>query len=627
MNSKIILVSDVSDLEVIPKKILEDDTAKIYSFELQTHEILKIKKIEHEIADSLLNHDERLQLFNNVLKFRTWYSHVNSSDLEFEGVNLLKLSDTHEFHSYLMPMLVNLVLIKKIIEKERPTKIIATNQFEKLVDSVTKNYKIETEFFENKVKKKFLWDTIAIKYNIGKIPISFNLSKNHYLKLKKSAESISGLFYNFWLTDNLKEKSIVLLEFNPENFSNLLTQMQDYDGNVILVNQRRSAVWSKKALDIVSKSKCKVVNFDNFLEKDKQQRIPEIADEYSKKIEKFWQNTEFFEGLFQIEDCSFWNAIKDDMKKNYQKKLPYFIQLIWNVKKLFENQDVRCIVSLNDIGETEKAFHESNKNNIPSLVLQHGFIERSIETKNFDNLDYVHFKDKLSVWGKYRKEWLSTEFNIEPNRIIVSGSPRHDDYFASRTKKGTKHQKTVLLALNPISDVSGLSSTELKIRTNKVIKKIFSTIKKFNDLKIIVKLHAIQLEHNEEIKSLIKELDNTVPVYISTSIIDTINSADVVVVVSPENSATSTMLLESMILGKPTMNIFCNEQIYKFNHIQRNAVFTINDQSDIEKDLEKMLFNKEFQKDLTRNADNFIKEFMHNPGCASEDFSKILKSY
>ena len=37
MNSKIILVSDVSDLEVIPKKILEDDTAKIYSFELQTH--------------------------------------------------------------------------------------------------------------------------------------------------------------------------------------------------------------------------------------------------------------------------------------------------------------------------------------------------------------------------------------------------------------------------------------------------------------------------------------------------------------------------------------------------------------------------------------------------------------
>ena len=56
MTSKIILVSDVSDLEVISKKILEDNTAKIYSFELKTHEILKIKKIEHEIADNLLNH-------------------------------------------------------------------------------------------------------------------------------------------------------------------------------------------------------------------------------------------------------------------------------------------------------------------------------------------------------------------------------------------------------------------------------------------------------------------------------------------------------------------------------------------------------------------------------------------
>ena len=282
-------------------------------------------------------------------------------------------------------------------------------------------------------------------------------------------------------------------------------QMQGYDGNIILVNQRRSAVWSKKALDIVARSKCKVVNFDSFLEKEQQQRIPEIEEEYSKKIEKFWQNTEFFENLFQIENCSFWNAKKDDMKKNYQKKLPYFIQLVWNVKKLFENQDVRCIVSLNDIGETEKAFHEFNKNNIPSIVLQHGFIERSNETKNFDNLDYVHFKDKLSVWGKYRKEWLCAEFDIEPNRIIVSGSPRHDDFFTSRTKKDTKHQRTILLTLNPISDVSGLSSTELKIRTNEVIKKVFSTIKKFNDLKIIVKLHSIQLEHNEEIKSLIKE--------------------------------------------------------------------------------------------------------------------------
>jgi len=627
LNSKIILISDVSDLEVIPKKNLKDAEVKIYSFELQTHEILKIKKIEHEVADNLLSHEERLQLFNNVLEFRTWYSDVDSNDLEFEGVNLLKLSDTHEFHSYLMPMLVNLILIKKIVEKEEPIKIITTNQFEKLVNSVIKDNKIETEFFENKLKKKFLWDTIAVKYNIGKIPISFNLSKNKYLKLKKSAESISGLFYNFWLDNNSKEKSIVLLEFNPENFSNLLMQMQDYDGNVILVNQRRSAVWSKKALDIVAKSNCRVVNFENFLEKDEQQQIPLIVDEYLSKIEKFWENPEFFENLFQINDCSFWHAIKDDMKINYQKKLPNFIQLIYSIKKLFKNQDIRCIASLNDVGETEKAFYEFNKNNIPSIVLQHGFIERSRETKNFDNLDYVYFKDKLSVWGKYRKEWLCNEFNIEPNKIIVSGSPRHDDYFAARRKKDTKDQKTLLLAINPISDISGLSSTELKLRTNDVIEKIFSTVKKFSDLKIIVKLHTIQLKHNEEIKLLIKKLDNTVPVYISRSIIDTINSADVVVVITPENFGTSTMLLESMILGKPTMNIFCNEQIYRFNHVESNAIFTINDQSDIEKNLEKILFDKEFQNGLIKNADNFIEEFIHNPGCASENFSNILKSY
>ena len=167
----------------------------------------------------------------------------------------------------------------------------------------------------------------------------------------------------------------------------------------------------------------------------------------------------------------------------------------------------------------------------------------------------------------------------------------------------------------------------MKLRTNDVIKKIFSTVKKFSDLKIIVKLHTIQLKHNEEIKLLINKLDSNVPVYISKSIIDTINSADVVVVISPENFGTSTMLLESMILGKPTMNIFCNEQIHRFNHVESNAVFTINDQSDIEKNLEKILFDKEFQNGLIKDADNFIKESMYNSGCASENFSSILKLY
>lgn len=627
MTSKIILIGDISDLDVIPHKIINDKSIRKISFELDIHEKLKFEKIEHEIGDNLLNQKERLQLFDQMLKFRTWHSKITSKELEFEGVNLLKLFDTHEFTSYLMPILIKFILIKKNIEKEKPKKIIITSLFEKLINPYISNKNIEVEIFENKTKKKLIWDKITIKYNIGKISISFNLSKQLYLKLKNITESTAGLFYNFWLSNNSKKKSIILLEFNPVNFSKLLIKLKKYDGNVILVNRRRSAVWNKNAVDIIRKSNCKVVNFDNILNKIEKQEIPLLVNTYLNKLEKFWGNSKFFDNLFQIEGYSFWDIIKKDIMKNYAEKIPDFISSTLSVKKIFKNHDIRCIVSLNDVGETEKVFLEFNQQKKPSILLEHGFIERVNETKQFDYLDFFYFKDKLAVWGTTRKEWLCNEFNIKQDRIITTGSPRHDDYFDSRIKKEKEKEITILLAPNPIGDISGLSSTDLKLRVNNVISKIYSVVQKLDNVKIIVKLHPNQLKHNEEMRLFIKKLDSTIPIYLSTSIINTINIVDVVIVISPEIYGTSTMLLESMILGKPTMNFVFSKKILEFNHVKRKAVFTITEQCDFEKEIKKILFDDDFQEELIENAQKFIDEFLSNPGNASEEFANILKSY
>ena len=627
MTSKIILIGDISDLDVIPQNIIDDKNIKKFSFDLDIHEILKIKNIEHEIGDNLLNQKERLELFNQMLKFRTWYSKVTSKDLEFEGVNLLKLFDTHEFTSYLMPILVNFILIKKIIENEKPQKIFVTSLFQKLIQPHIQNKNIELEIFKNKTEKKLIWDKITIKYNISKISISLNISKHLYLKLKRITEVTVGLFNNFWFSNNLEKKSILLLEFNPVNFSNLLKRLKNYDGNIILVNRRRSAVWSKKAVEIVKKSNCKVVNFENILNKDEKQKNSLVVNTYLNNFNLFWKNSEFFEDIFQIENCCFWDVIKENMKKNYAEKIPDFISSISSVKNLFKNNDIRCIVSLNDVGETEKVFLEFNQNKKPSILLEHGCIERVKETKQFDYLDFFNFKDKLAVWGTSRKEWLCDEFNIEPHRIIVTGSPRHDDYFHSRVKKKIKKELTILLAPNPIGDISGLSNTDLKLRVNNLISQIISIVQKLDNVEIIVKLHPSQLKHNEEMRLFIKKLDSTIPVYLSTSIIDTINRADLVIVISPEIYGTSTMLLESMILGKITMNFVFSEKILEFNHVKSKAVFTISEHCDVEKELKRMLFDKNFQEEIMDNADIFLKKFLINPGNASEKFSNLLKSY
>jgi len=627
MTSVILLIKDIFEFNVIPDKILDDKNIKKFTFDFNVHEILKNKKIEHEIADNLLTEEDRLKIFNQMLEFRKWYSTVTSKDLEFENVNILKLFDTHEFSSYLMPNLINFILIKKIIKKEKPEKIISTSIFKKFIDLFSKNSPIQTEYFINTLDQKLLWDKITIKYDVGKFSISFNLSKKLYLKFKKIVELTLGFFYNFWSFNDLSKKSIIFLEFNPAIHSTLLNKLKNYHGNILLINRRRSAVWNKKSIDIVRHSDSKIVNFDRILDKNEKQKLPLLVTDYSKKLEVFWENSDFFNNLFQIDDYSFWDIIREDLKRKYDEKLSDFILSILSVKKLLAKNDVKCIVSLNDVGETEKAFLEFNNEKIPSILLEHGFIERVKETKQFDYLDFIYFKGKLAVMGETRKKWLCEEFNIDPNRIISLGSPRHDDYFNCKLKNNNKNKITILLAPNPIGDISGLSSTDLKLRVNNVILKILSTVKQLDNFQIIVKLHSSQLKHNEEMNSFIKNYDNTIPIYLSKSVIDTINGVDLVIVMSPETYGTSTMILESMILGKPTINIVFNQKPFQFEHVKSKAVFIISEHDELEEKIRKILLDKNIQNEIIKNADKFVNKFLSNPGIASEKILDLLRAY
>ena len=94
------------------------------------------------------------------------------------------------------------------------------------------------------------------------------------------------MIYNYWLNKKeFKKKGVILLECNPEHFSSLLEEMKNYDGNLILVNQRRTPIWSKKSRDALKKSKCKILNLETVLNKNERAQIPLLLDNYSQKID------------------------------------------------------------------------------------------------------------------------------------------------------------------------------------------------------------------------------------------------------------------------------------------------------------------------------------------------------
>ena len=75
------------------------------------------------------------------------------------------------------------------------------------------------------------------------------------------------------------------------------------------------------------------------------------------------------------------------------------------------------------------------------------------------------------------------------------------------------------------------------------------------------------------------------------------------------------------------MNIVLDEHFYEFQYVKDNAVLTLSDKSDLEKNLSDILFNQEFRNELIDNGRKHVRNFLSNCGTASEHLASILDSY
>ena len=139
----------------------------------------------------------------------------------------------------------------------------------------------------------------------------------------------------------------------------------------------------------------------------------------------------------------------------------YLIFIESNLEKI----DFKSIISLNTMGETEKAIINTNKNKIPTVLLEHGASDYLPEVSRYDvTSGYRNFDDKIAIWNEYQKKYLIEHRKIPEERIFVTGSPRHDVFFNEETTNKRYSQKTILLVLPTIAEMNFLSDTQTFIR-------------------------------------------------------------------------------------------------------------------------------------------------------------------
>ena len=163
------------------------------------------------------------------------------------------------------------------------------------------------------------------------------------------------------------------------------------------------------------------------------------------------------------------------------------------------------------------------------------------------------------------------------------------------------------------------SDTRAYDRLDIYIEKIFSKLKKYPDKKTIVKLHPGQVDY--DIKPIIKKIDPFAPIFQNEDILKLIGNCDFMISLN-----FSTILLEAMILHKPTIVILPEEQNFEEEYlIKKQATLCVNKIEDLESAIHKIMHDEGFRQKLIRNGDEFVKEYFSNGGNASEEFARFLK--
>ena len=589
---------------------LKEENADFIAFDYISHKILAKNKIKHNLIDDYINENDRKEIFQFCSTCLKQYERSNESDLKFHNIDLVSIVDRNELHEFLMDLVPKIKALKKIIDKGLYDIIFVSSDIYEIF-SKTK-FKSNIKFL-NKIEKNLLTlEKVDIPLNFEIMETKFTISRKKYKMLKGNIEkTTTGLFR---LRKNYEnKKKIVLIEFDPEIYHDLLQEINKHGFQPVLVNFRKTATASLRSIKYLKKSNSLVMLAEDWLKKSQFEEIKTARANFLYKIKNVTKNKIFLPN-FVYDEIDFNMTIQEKINNILIQRLDEYLAQILVAESIENANDVLGIITLNFSGETEKIFSRI-KNDIPVILLQHAFANYTKSISYFDILDDYHLiKHKIAVWGDIIKDYLIHVKAIPENKIIVSGSPKYDSY--SKIKKNKKNQKIMLVTLRPIITHMEGPRIELYEKYEKTLHKLIQISKDVENLQIIFKLHPQQNISNQIIINMIKGNEG-IKILQFEPIKELLADCDLHVNIAPDNFDASSVILEAMMMGKPTLNIQLQKNEIEFEFIKDNAIKSVYYDSNIERSVLDLI-SHHGTDELFSNSQNFLNKYMKNRGNAAK---------
>lgn len=619
MTETILIIENI-DLKNLGNLVKNYQGCKIFCLSYSSHRYLSKNNIAHEIGEFLLSEDDKTLIDQKTRQATTnWYNKEEVRDLlVFEGLNLGSTLEQELLH-YFLSLYRKAITIFKIIETEKPKRVIIASYLNNFVKRICDAKSIELIEIVEKEHPSLYFDKINIKFNLGKFPISFHISRENFNKIKKIVEKILQSF-RFSPQLNTKRKSILLVDFNPVMYNDLLSELSKLDKDILLLNQRRPAIWNLQSLKIVKNSKCKIIQLDTF-QKHLDVKSHKL-DKLSENLNTVWKQDTIFDEMFQIGSFTLWDSIKDSFVKMCTLRFQESAQRILLLTKFFEKTNISTILEWAETGQEEKELlYLAKKHQIPTLMLQHNLFPYSNMWKNYDRfvIGFSHpfLSDKQIIWDELTKiQALSA--GLREDQLLLIGSPKHDKFFRAPLKKS---KGIVLLATTaPTSFSIEMTPFECYMKFEEFIKQACEVCKKLHDKRLVVKPHP-QADYNTHITSLIREIDPEIQIVYDADLVELIGSCDLLITFN-----NSTIALESIILNKPTISLQFEKWTEEDQIVKMKALLSISETSKIEQGIKDLLYNQEIKTEYERNRKYFLEKFV-NRTSASKVLAQTLDDF
>ncbi len=627
MSTAIFLIEGNIDILKIKNDMTTYDTCKLFALNYESHKILVENDLKHEIAENFLSNEDRKKIDDDSIHTTsTWYNDQTIKEIiTFEGINLGSLIEM-ELLQYFIKIYGNIITIDKIIENESPSHIVSYTSLNDYVEKICKQKNIHINSYALQQSPSLQFDKINIKYDFGPYPVSINISRKTFMKIRKIADKITNLFFK--LKPNMKligdKKSIVLLDFNPIQYELLIKELSSLNKNIILINQRRPAIWNLQSFKIIKNSNCKIINLNDFEEKINKKINLKIKT-LELELKKIWSMDSIFKKIFSNNFNAFWYDMKESFTTVCTSRFCESLRRILLVNELLDSLDISVILEWAETGQEEKEIiFLSKKRGIKSVLLQHAMDPTSNVWDKYHRFSlggYSYFiSDKQALWGSQVKNRALSYGHKEEN-LIVTGSPRHDIFFKSVNKR--KKNGVILFATTSVTGRMSFEQTPLQAYTNfeNFVREVCSIVKKFPDKQLIVKPHP-QPDSLSNITKIIKEIDPSIPILYNESLVELINSCDLLITFN-----NSTVILESMILGKPAISLQIEKWAQEDDIIKTEAFLSISNIEEVEDGIKKILYDPKYENKLIENSRIFVNNYLANHGTASYELAKLLDSF